>query len=138
MAQAVLDFTQRRRASFKFNAIEWMSSQEIQLMTLADRGKFFTQICHAVDVQDFVFLSRYRRYVESVKYPSEHLRENIPSWMRDEVFARDGRACVKCQSILFLALDHIFPVSKGGPTTVENLRVLCRSCNSRKGARLES
>ncbi len=33
-----------------------------------------------------------------------------------------------------LSLDHIYPWSLGGPDTVENLRVLCRSCNSRKGA----
>jgi 5-methylcytosine-specific restriction endonuclease McrA len=33
-------------------------------------------------------------------------------------------------------IDHIIPVSRGGTNDVDNLRLLCRSCNSKKGARL--
>lgn len=34
-----------------------------------------------------------------------------------------------------LTRDHVIPVSKGGPTSRENIVPGCRSCNSRKGNR---
>lgn len=64
-------------------------------------------------------------------------RAPIPQEIRDEVYARDGYACVKCGATEDLTLDHIHPWSLGGPDTADNLRVLCRSCNSRKSNRIE-
>lgn len=52
------------------------------------------------------------------------------------VFARDGLRCVHCGDTETLSIDHIYPVSKGGTNDEENLQTLCRSCNSRKGAKL--
>lgn len=40
--------------------------------------------------------------------------------------------CAKCGSIEKLELDHIIPVCKDGPNTVENLQILCMRCNRRK------
>lgn len=60
-------------------------------------------------------------------------RRAISPEVRDAVRARDGDACVKCHATEDLTLDHIHPWSYGGPDTVENLQVLCRSCNSAKG-----
>lgn len=60
----------------------------------------------------------------------------IPERVRATVFDRDGHQCVECSATDDLTLDHIYPWSLGGPDTVENLRVLCRTCNSRKGARV--
>lgn len=62
-------------------------------------------------------------------------RAAIPIDLRTRVFNRDGWKCVWCSSTSHLSLDHIIPWSHGGPDTYENLRVLCRSCNSSKGAR---
>jgi hypothetical protein len=58
----------------------------------------------------------------------------IPLAVKAAVFARDGAACVICGRIELLELDHIVPFSRGGSDTVENLRVLCKPCNSRRGA----
>lgn len=45
--------------------------------------------------------------------------------------------CVRCSRKDNLSLDHIIPVSKGGKHIRENIQILCRSCNSKKGAKLE-
>lgn len=59
----------------------------------------------------------------------------ISKALREAIYERDGYRCVYCHSTERLSLDHIFPESRGGETTMENLRVLCMSCNCRKGAR---
>lgn len=66
--------------------------------------------------------------------PWSDFRPAIPLRIRWEVLHRDGNRCVICGATERLSLDHIIPYSKGGPDTVENLRVLCRYCNSRRGA----
>ena len=63
-------------------------------------------------------------------------RAPIPDEVRSFVYARDGRACQRCGATENLTLDHIHPWSLGGPDTPDNLRVLCRPCNSSKGARV--
>lgn len=59
----------------------------------------------------------------------------VPKAVRRQVFERDGRKCRECAAIEHLALDHIKAFIHGGSHRPTNLRVLCRTCNSRKGAR---
>ena len=40
--------------------------------------------------------------------------------------------CVECGSQLNLQIDHRVPIVAGGLNEIENARVLCGSCNSRK------
>lgn len=64
-------------------------------------------------------------------------RAEIPPELRQRVHDRDGWHCSKCGAVDDLTLDHIVAWSLGGPDTFENLRTLCRPCNSSKGARAE-
>jgi hypothetical protein len=68
--------------------------------------------------------------------PSTRTRSPIPSDLRRAIYDRDGWTCVACGATTDLTLDHIRPWSLGGPDTPDNLRTLCRPCNSRKGARV--
>ena len=52
---------------------------------------------------------------------------------RDEVFQRDGMACLRCGATDSLSLDHIVPLGSGGDNATSNLQTLCKSCNSSKG-----
>ena len=64
-----------------------------------------------------------------------YIKAVIPASLRTSVFERDAYRCIACGGHLDLTCDHIVPESKGGPTTIENLQTMCRSCNSKKGAR---
>lgn len=66
-----------------------------------------------------------------------YLRKLIPSDVKKRVFARDGGRCLLCRSAYDLHYDHDIPLSKGGSDTVNNIRILCATCNLRKGARIE-
>lgn len=70
------------------------------------------------------------------RYNDGRVRAKIPDSLRLAVYERDGFACLHCGTTDALSLDHIHPWSLGGPDTIENLQTLCRSCNSRKGARV--
>lgn len=57
----------------------------------------------------------------------------IPKQVKELVYTRDKGKCRNCGSKHALEYDHINPFSRGGKTNVENLRLLCRNCNQRKG-----
>lgn len=48
---------------------------------------------------------------------------------------RDGDGCAVCGTVEDLTVDHIIAVVDGGSDDLENLKILCRSHNSQKGAR---
>jgi 5-methylcytosine-specific restriction endonuclease McrA len=53
-----------------------------------------------------------------------------------EVLSEYNHKCVYCgRSDVKLTMDHIIPISKGGPNIKNNVVPACRSCNSRKGAK---
>lgn len=62
----------------------------------------------------------------------------IPSDLRWEIWQRDNFTCQECGARSNLSIDHIIPESRGGEMSFANLRTLCKRCNSRKGARLDS
>ena len=86
-------------------------------------------------------INRAKRYYEWFE-SSERIRQKACTYtankkVRKQVFDRDGKVCKKCGAIKNLSLDHIKPVSKGGENSLDNLQVLCKSCNSKKGAKYE-
>jgi len=61
---------------------------------------------------------------------------------RQAVISRAKSCCEYCQSQLRFAMDpfsleHIWPRSRGGKTTLENLALSCQGCNWFKGSRVE-
>jgi len=72
--------------------------------------------------------------IETNKNPRKTSRD--PSLrLRFKVMLRDNFTCQQCgaspakQLGVELHVDHIFPWSKGGDTTLENLQTLCSNCN---------
>ena len=79
------------------------------------------------------------------QFPLQKIIELYPKIglkLKEDAFAAarndDGSyICAGCGEVfptrLFLQVDHIVPMAKGGLSVPENLQVLCRTCNQRKG-----
>ncbi len=54
---------------------------------------------------------------------------------RENIFKRDNHSCVYCgeSKRQLLTLDHVYPRSKGGKDSWDNLVTACKSCNGEKG-----
>jgi hypothetical protein len=60
----------------------------------------------------------------------------IPAEIMEKVFKRDGGRCRNCGASTNIQFDHILPWSKGGTSlSVDNVQVLCISCNAKKSDR---
>lgn len=60
---------------------------------------------------------------------------NIPRDVMLKVVRRDGQICQMCFEPVRdneVEFDHLIPFAKGGPSTAENLRLLCYDCNRKK------
>ena len=55
--------------------------------------------------------------------------------VRKLVYDKYGGCCLCCGSDNELQIDHVIPVSMGGENKIDNLQLLCKSCNVKKGIR---
>lgn len=76
-------------------------------------------------------------HIKSFRRFDPRSREPISKKLRKAVYERDHYRCVECGATAHLSLDHIIPWSLGGEDTMENLQTMCRSCNSRKGNKVD-
>lgn len=68
--------------------------------------------------------------------PVSQQKGKIPDSLRRQVIERDGFRCRYCgETVNRPQLDHVTPESRGGPTSLNNLVVSCKRCNSAKGPR---
>ena len=80
----------------------------------------------------------------SDKSTPENTPRSIGLALRYKVLSRDKFRCVICgrspakDANIELHVDHIYPWSRGGKNTEENLRTLCFDCNLGKGSKIET
>ncbi|HUP57357.1 MAG TPA: HNH endonuclease, partial [Bdellovibrionota bacterium] len=75
--------------------------------------------------------SKAKELVSAPKVTAHHL----PRALKRKIWQRDQGRCTSCHSTHRLQLDHVRPKHEGGPTTEENLRLLCFHCNQRHADR---
>lgn len=63
-------------------------------------------------------------------------RQYISASAQRQVWKRAGSRCQNCGSLHALQVDHLRPIALGGTSEIENLRILCRSCNQRAAINL--
>jgi 5-methylcytosine-specific restriction endonuclease McrA len=76
---------------------------------------------------------------QAVRYARKKGAPIVEKISRQAIIERDNSTCYLCHRHLKpteITLDHVIPLVRGGTHTADNLRVACRSCNCRKGAKL--
>ncbi len=73
-------------------------------------------------------------YHRQVDVGYEQRTRHITQDVKTAVWQRDGGRCVECGAADYLEFDHIIPHSRGGANTVDNIQLLCRRRNGKKGA----
>lgn len=75
----------------------------------------------------------------SERIAETYVRVEFPRAVRQQAYERSGGFCECCGVKLqkkFFTFDHTVPARRGGPSTLDNCKVLCSgtpdSCNSRK------
>lgn len=67
--------------------------------------------------------------------------KSVPDWLKEAVLERDNKKCVECGHTGSknnpLTVDHRVPRFVGGPNIMENLKTLCKDCNTDKGASID-
>jgi 5-methylcytosine-specific restriction endonuclease McrA len=98
-----------------------------------------TRVCHRLCGGDALEgeVGRHGNFTPRKRLTTTSGRPAISRAVRDAVMERDGFRCRQCQSIRFIEIDHVHPVSKGGGNEISNLQLLCRSCNRQKRDRLD-
>lgn len=66
-------------------------------------------------------------------------RERIPTWVKTIVELEGGGICGICKKPIQFGepyeIDHIYPVSKDGSNSLENIQISHKSCNRKKGGK---
>lgn len=83
---------------------------------------------HAEDIRMF-------EYGKGMAFRTRQEYRSMRDALMDALITRDGKYCKSCGTTENMSIDHVVPVVKGGKNVISNLQLLCRSCNSRKGAR---
>jgi 5-methylcytosine-specific restriction endonuclease McrA len=103
---------------------------ELKETTLAKLKKLKSKYAHKKFTTDELLNFLCDQALEENPAPKKP-KENSKSETLRRVWNRDMHKCTNCGSDHALQVDHIIPRAKGGQDTLENLRLLCRSCNQR-------
>lgn len=76
---------------------------------------------------------KHYNWMGGISKETTRIREKITKALREKVMLKYRKACFYCLTGESLGIDHIIPLSRGGTNNEENLQILCKRCNARKG-----
>lgn len=150
IAQHIWDEDMGARKKAEYTDKLWEDTDDNMLRLFFGRKTYFLK---QIDIELMKLAGNYKDDDINVTYGTKKLedlslyeiRKLNPDYekeLRDGAFekARDTDGLYKCsccgrtdrKRILF-QVDHIIPMNKGGKTIPDNLQILCRACNGRKG-----
>lgn len=132
--------------------LEWALSEQLVSILMKDNEKILTYYSQKEGLKEFRNFLREKtkrdwsihdlnKLFESIKVRSEkHFRELIEYGDYLKLLWTLDHRCSKCGKQppeVKLHIDHIIPVSLGGPSKKSNLQFLCQRCNLKKSSKLE-
>jgi diadenosine tetraphosphate (Ap4A) HIT family hydrolase len=110
----------RGSGRYQLNGFDNLSTEEIQ------------QLLHLCETK----LTQYiEKRGERIWAHRHYRRDVVPGSIRYQVLTRAEYRCELCgisAEEKALEVDHIIPMAKGGPDTLENFQALCYTCNAQK------
>ena len=86
-------------------------------------------------------ITAFETAVQDVLSDSVEIAKPVPPELRETMISdarKTGNKCAICKNTLpadiYIQIDHIKPRAKGGSSKKENLQVVCKRCNQKKGA----
>lgn len=97
----------------------------------------FVSLERIKEIEENIILSEaYENNKKTYKHKRKQAsRHTAKREVRKRIFEKHGDVCAICGSKINITIDHIIPVIKGGNNGDDNLRPLCKKCNSSKGGR---
>lgn len=110
-------------------------------MSPREIGELFSNLCLAVANGDRARMAELMEpfnglpFVGRVYWRQSVNRPWLGPDLRRAVLERDEGHCRQCGSTNKLEIDHVVAFSRGGTHDIDNLQLLCKPCNRKKGAR---
>lgn len=106
-------------------------------MTLWCQGKVEIVETHDREVRAVTFSFKLPSVVRLLRFV-RNKRERVVQFTRANIYTRDAYTCQYCYqsfSTNELTFDHVWPVSRGGTRSWDNIVTCCIPCNRKKGSR---
>lgn len=143
---SIISFFSEKRLTGKlgFDEVDlsdlYFSEYSFQYVSAGGNSSYKFYIVFNLDnLEKFItYLSEFIKFSKS----AAGQRALMTSKLREQIKIRDNYTCKGCglstkdEKNLLLEIDHIFPISKGGMTSVSNLQTLCWRCNRSKGSKI--
>lgn len=125
------------RIAARMSEVEWIHSREYALFLFSKYdGQYFCPLLvkQAELIVDKGYPMRFENGYRPRTPRITRNRPAIPKRTRQAVLS--AGCCKICGSTELLAVDHIYPYSRGGSHELDNLQCLCKPCNSKKSNKL--
>jgi 5-methylcytosine-specific restriction endonuclease McrA len=119
-----------------YEPVKIISWQRAMLLWLSEKVDVLDH--HSVQVHTITSSFAVPSVIRVRQYVRPRRERRTVSFSRSHIFLRDNYCCQYCEKQLpakLLTLDHVIPITRGGPGTWENLVTSCRACNQAKGSR---